>query len=196
MLAWLRWPRWRWAYVLLALLAAAFFASSVFEFAGGEAEWDESGGSRLALSGRVIEVTMRNPVTGLGPAAYRAYARMKPLPYMNAYWLDPAVNSHNNYVDLFAHGGLLGLVLFFWFSAEVIGLCSRLRKRLVNGFAAGYVNAMFAAWISALILMLFADWILPFVYNIGFPGFQASVLVWLFLGGLVVLERLADGAMT
>ena len=40
--------------------------------------------------------------------------------------------------------------------------------------------------------MLLADWILPFVYNIGFPGFQASVLVWLFLGGLVALENMPD----
>ena len=43
---------------------------------------------------------------------------------------------------------------------------------------------------GALIIMALADWILPFVYNIGFPGFQASVLVWLFLGGLVFLESL------
>ena len=190
-LAWLRWPRWRWAYVLLALLAVTIFFPAIFGFAGGEAEWDESGGSRLALIERVIEVTMRNPITGLGPAAYRAYARMTPLPYGRAYWLDPQVNSHNNYVDLFSQGGVLGLALFFWFSAEVIRLGWRLRARFADGFAAGYVNAMLAAWVGALVLMLFADWILPFVYNIGFPGFQASVLVWLFLGGLVALEQMA-----
>ena len=43
----------------------------------------------MALIGRVIEVTMRNPITGLGPAAYRSYARMTPLPYQRAYWLEP-----------------------------------------------------------------------------------------------------------
>ena len=66
----------------------------------------------------------------------------------------------------------------------------RLRSRFRTGFAAGYVNAMLAAWAGALMLMLFADWILPHVYNIGFPGFQASVLIWLFLGGLVALEQM------
>ena len=55
------------------------------------------------------------------------------------------------------------------------------------------MNAMLAAWIGALIVMVFADWILPHVYNIGFPGFQASVLVWLFLGGLVALEQMGGG---
>ena len=194
-LAWLRFPRLRWVVIVLvlALAVTGVLSSAVFNFAGGQAEWNESGGSRLALSARVVEVTMRNPITGLGPAAYRSYARMKPLSYLGAYWLEPAVNSHNNYVDLFAHGGLLGLILFFWFTAEVIGLCRRLRVRFTDGFAGGYVNAMLAAWIGALLLMVLADWILPSVYNIGFSGFQASVLVWLFLGGLVALERTEEG---
>ena len=47
------------------------FFPAFFDFAGGEAEWDESGGSRLRSSSRVVEVTMRNPITGLGPASYR-----------------------------------------------------------------------------------------------------------------------------
>jgi O-antigen ligase len=143
----------------------------------------------MVLIGRVLQVTMRNPVTGLGPAAYRPYARVEPLSYGGAYWIDPQINSHNNYVDLFSQTGLLGLGLFFWFAAEVFLLGWRLRTRFTENFAAGYVSAMLAAWASALTVMLFADWILPFVYNIGFPGFQASVLIWLFLGGLVTLEQ-------
>jgi hypothetical protein len=191
-LAWLRWPRLRWLAVifLLALVGTGFLSSAVYDFAGGDAEWEESGGARLALIGRVVEVTLRNPITGLGPAAYRPYARMKPLPYMRALWFEPNISSHNNYVDLFSHVGLLGLGLFLWFAVEVTGLALHLRACFTQGFAAGYVNAMLAAWASALTLMLFADWILPFVYNIGFLGFQASVLVWLFLGGLVALERM------
>ncbi len=33
---------------------------------------------------------MRNPITGLGPAAYRPYARMKPLQYERAFYALPA----------------------------------------------------------------------------------------------------------
>lgn len=194
-LAWLRWPRLRWPVIILLVVVAlsGVLTSAVYEFAGGDAEWQESGGSRMALIGRVLEVTMRNPITGLGPAAYRPYAGIKPLSYGQAFWVSPQINSHNNYVDLFAHVGLLGLALFLWFAIEVIRSALRLRQRFHAGFAAGYVNAMLAVWVGALILMLFADWILPFVYNIGFPGFQASVLVWLFLGGLVTLEGIAAG---
>ena len=192
-LAWLRWPRLRWlaVFLLVALAASGFLSSTVYEFAGGEAEWAESGGSRLALIGRVVEVTMRNPLTGLGPAAYREYARIEPLKSYAALWLSPRISSHNNWVDLFSHVGLLGLGLFLWFAAEVTRLGLRLRDHYTAGFAAGYVNAMLAVGAGALTLMLFADWILPFIYNIGFPGFQASVLVWLFLGGLVALEQIA-----
>jgi hypothetical protein len=42
-----------------------------------------------------------------------------------------------------------------------------------------------------MVIMMLGDWILPFVYNVGFSGFQASVLVWLFLGGLVAVEQMA-----
>jgi CHASE2 domain-containing sensor protein len=73
--------------------------------------------------------------------------------------------------------------------AEVAWLAWRLRRRLQGDFVAGYVNGMLAAWAGVMVVMLLLDWFLPFVYNVGFLGFQASVLVWLFLGGLVVLEN-------
>lgn len=192
-LLWLRFPRLSWplAVLVAALVITGVLIPSLYDFAGGDAEWATSGGSRLVLIERVVEVSMRNPITGLGPAAYRPYANMKPLPYQGAYWVAPQINSHNNYVDLFAHVGIVGLALFFWFAVEIARLGKRLRSRYTQGFAAGYVNSVLAAGVAALVIMAFADWILPFVYNIGFHGFQASVLVWLFLGGLVALENMA-----
>jgi hypothetical protein len=197
-LLWLRLPRLRWVIVivLIILFALGVLGPSIYQFAGGDAEWAVSGGSRMILIERVIEVSMRNPITGLGPAAYRLYADMRPLGYQRAYWVAPQINSHNNYVDLFAHGGILGLLLFFWFVWEIVRLGLALRKRYAHNFAAGYVNGMLAAGAGALTLMLLADWILPFVYNIGFPGFQASMLVWLFMGGLVALDNMPDPQVT
>lgn len=191
-LVWLRFPRLRWTIivVIVILIAIGALFPAIYEFAGGDEEWTNSGASRLVLIERVIDVTMRNPITGLGPAAYRPYANMTPLKYRGAYWLNPNVNSHNNYVDLFAHGGLVGIGLFLWFMAEVAKMAFRLRTRHEGGFAAGYVNGMIATWIAIMIIMLMLDWFLPFVYNVGFTGFQASVLVWLFLGGLVALDNM------
>jgi hypothetical protein len=190
-LVWLRFPRLRWPTVTLIVILAVtgLLFPTVYNFAGGDREWQLTGGSRLVLIQRVIEVTLRNPITGLGPAAYRFYAGMHPLPYLRAYWLEPQVNSHNNYVDLFAHTGVVGLALFAWFAMAVGGTGVRLRARYRDGFLGGYLNGVLAAGAGSLVLMMMADWILPHVYNIGFPGFQASVLVWLFLGGIVALGQ-------
>ncbi len=189
-LFWLRFPQARGGVIALVLILAlsGILFPSVYQFAGGDAEWTESGGSRLALIERVVGVTLRNPITGLGPASYRNYADREPLRYRNALWVNPRINSHNNYVDLFAHTGLLGLGLFLWFAWELFRLGWGLSARRTEGFTGGYVNGMTAAWVSSLVIMLLADWMLPFVYNIGFPGFQASLLVWLFLGGLVAVS--------
>ncbi len=191
-LVWLRWPRLRWLMIGMVVLLAVSGALFPFfyEFAGGDREWDQSGGARLVLIERVVEVTLRNPITGLGPAAYRPYANVKPLPYGRALWMTPQINSHNNYVDLFSHVGLVGLALFGWFVIALWRQGLRARHRHRQGFASGYVNGVLAAGASSLVIMLLADWLLPFVYNIGFYGFQASVLVWLFWGGMVVLDRL------
>jgi O-antigen ligase len=109
--------------------------------------------------------------------------------YQRAFWVAPTINSHNNYVDLFSHTGIVGLGLFLWFMAEVARLGLRLRRRYPQGFTAGYINGMLATMAGVMVLMLLLDWFLPFVYNVGFYGFQASVLVWLFLGGLVAIDR-------
>lgn len=196
LLIWLRFPRLRWPLLMLLVILAiaGVLFSSLYNFAGGDAEWRGSGESRLVLIGRVLEVTMRNPITGLGPAAYRRYAGLDPLPFGRAFWVEPRISSHNNYVDLFSHTGLIGLALFIWFVVELAWLGWRMHRRYTSGFAAGYVNGMLAVGAGALVIMLLADWILPFVYNIGFPGFQASVLVWLFMGGLVALEQMMHSA--
>jgi hypothetical protein len=69
LLAWLRWPRLRWPVILMLLVLAGtgILFSSIYDFAGGDAEWTESGGSRLTLISRVVELTWtHNPLTGLG----------------------------------------------------------------------------------------------------------------------------------
>jgi O-antigen ligase len=192
-LLWLRLPKWRWLAVsaLVVLTASGVLFQALYNFAGGDAKWEESGGSRQVLIQRVLEVSMRNPITGIGPAAYRAYGGTRPLQYQRAYWLTPVINSHNNYVDLFSQTGIIGLALFLWFMLELLRVAWKLRARYRDGFAGGYVAAMLSVWLSIMVIMALADWFLPFVYNIGFPGFQASVLVWMFLGGLLSLEHLS-----
>ena len=48
----------------------------------------------------------------------------------------------------------------------------------------------FSGVASSLVAGLLADWIVPFVYNIGIVGFRSSLLFWFFVGGLVAMKRL------
>lgn len=190
----LRFPRLRWValLVIIVLLAAGQVAPALWEFAGGEQRWIESGASRLVLISRVVGVTMRNPITGLGPASYRFYAGLEPLRFGRALWFHPQINSHNNWVDIFSFGGLLGLGLFGWLAWRIYQFGIGLTRATPDGFARAYANCMVALWGGLLAIMLLADWVFPFVYNIGFPGFQASILGWLFVGGLAVLPRRSE----
>jgi hypothetical protein len=191
-LVWLRLPKLRWIAISTAilLLASGVLFQALYTFAGGDAKWQESGASREVLIGRVLEDSMRNPITGIGPAAYRWYGMTRPLGYEGAWWVQPLINSHNNYVDLFSQTGVIGLVLFLWFMVELLRVGRKLQAHYTDGFAGGYIASMIGAWFSILVIMALADWFLPFVYNIGFPGFQASVLVWMFFGGLLFYEGL------
>lgn len=190
---WLRFPRMRWLAVttIAILTVTGVLFSAVYDFAGGDAKWSESGASREVLIGRVLELSMRNPITGLGPAAYRSYGFTKPLYYNGALWLEPKLNSHNNYVDLFSQVGLVGLGIFLWFMLEFVSIGWRLRSSFRDGFTGGYLAGMIGAWVGVMAIMALADWFLPFVYNIGFQGFQASLPIWMFFGGIVTLEQIA-----
>jgi hypothetical protein len=189
-LFWLKLPKLRWLVVSVVVILAAsgVLFQAIYNFAGGDAKWSESGASRGVLIGRVLEDSMRNPITGIGPAAYRWYGMTRPLGYEGAWWIQPLVNSHNNYVDLFSQTGIVGVALFLWFMIELLRVGWKLRVHYTAGFAGGYVAAMLGAWFAVMVLMALADWFLPFVYNEGFPGFQASVLIWMFFGGLLFYE--------
>jgi O-antigen ligase len=124
-----------------------------------------------------------NPIFGLGPANYYHYT---PLYAIYGYYVN--FNSHNNYWDMAAQTGLLGLGLFVWIVYALTRLGLSLRKRVRDGFSRAYVNTALAVLAASVFSGMLADWFLPFLYNIGFAGFRTSVLAWLFLGGLLSLD--------
>jgi hypothetical protein len=135
----------------------------------------------------IAEIIKVNPILGLGPSNYRWYTPLFPI---RGYAVQ--FNSHNQYVDLVAQSGLLGLAFFLWFFAEVGRLGLRLRTRVPDGFARAYVYGALGGLVGTLTSAMLGDWVLPFFYNVTLGGFRASVLPWLFLGGLVALERMYD----
>ena len=131
------------------------------------------------------EIIKVNPVFGLGPANYRFYTPLFPI---MGYWVE--FNSHNNYIDIIAQIGVLGLIAFLWFAWEVWRVGWSLLKRNLGGFGNAYVVGAMGGLVGMLVAGMLGDWVIPFVYNVGLKGFRASVLGWIFLGGLVALQQI------
>jgi hypothetical protein len=133
----------------------------------------------------MAQIIKISPLLGLGFANYYWYTPLFPI---RGYAV--SFNSHNNYIDLVAQTGLLGLVCFFWFLWEVGRLGWRLREVAPTGFAQAYVYGALGGLAGMAVAGMLGDWVLPFFYNVGLNGFRASMLGWLFLGGLVSLEQI------
>ena len=133
----------------------------------------------------MAQIIKINPILGLGFANYYWYTPLFPI---RGYAV--SFNSHNNYVDIVAQTGLVGLVCVLWFFWEVGWLGWRLRKEAPSGFAQAYVHGALGILAGMVVAGMFGDWILPFFYNIGLNGFRTSMLGWLFLGGLVSLGQM------
>ena len=139
--------------------------------------------TRVAAWRVLGKIILANPLLGLGPANY--YHDTALLPILGWY---VKFSSHNNYVDIVAQTGLVGLACFLWFMWDVGRVGWRLRGRAPAGFAQAYVYGALGGLAGTLAAAMLGDWFLPFVYNVGLPGFRASVLGWIFLGGLVALQ--------
>jgi O-antigen ligase len=141
--------------------------------------------TRLEAWRIMAEIIKANPVFGLGMANYYFYTPLFPiLGYRISF------NSHNNYIDIIAQTGLVGLFCFLWFFAELGLLGLYMRTRVPEGFPRAYVIGALGGLAGTIILGLLGDWVIPFIYNIGLEGFRASMFIFLFLGGLVAVARL------
>jgi O-antigen ligase len=181
----------RWALVVTAggILYAALNWASVYEklFTGG-GEYGQAWS--IYTRGEAwtvgLELAAHSPIIGFGPGNYYFYTPILTLIEWNVNFV-----VHNQYIDLLLQVGIFGVVCFAWFAAEIGLLGWRLRERVPEGFARAYVYACIGGLVGTLVAGMLVDWVLPNAYNIGLAGFRGSVLAWLFLGGLLVLERCA-----
>jgi hypothetical protein len=176
--------RWIWGLLAMGAAGAALKWDSIRSLLfGGDNQYSLM--TRLEAWRILGEIIKVNPIIGLGPANYYWYTPL----YSILGW-SVQFNSHNNYVDLVAQTGLVGLACFFWFAWEIGRLGWRLRERVPAGFARAYVYGALGGLVGTLVAGMLGDWFLPFIYNIGLAGFRASLLGWMFLGGLVAIEQM------
>jgi O-antigen ligase len=183
---WFRFPRAGSLIAMAALLLLVFKSSNLLYAVTSDTQgtlfpWQ----ARLAAWQIVLEVSKKSPILGLGFSNYYYYVELHPI---LGYYVP--FNSHNNYIDILAQTGILGLIILFWFFMIVWLEGWNLRKYIKPGFATGYLYACLGGLVGTLISGLLGDWFLPFVYNVGLTGFRTSVLGWVFLGGLIALKQI------
>ncbi len=144
-----------------------------------------SWGTRVDAWLVVLDISRVSPIIGLGFSNYYWYAKVFTI---RGYSIK--FNSHSQFVDIIAQTGVLGLACFMWILFEVGRLAWKLMNQLPDGFAKGYAYGVFAGVLGSLMAAFLVDWLLPFAYNIGLDGVRASILPWIFFGGLISVEQI------
>ncbi|GAB4458066.1 MAG: O-antigen ligase family protein [Anaerolineales bacterium] len=161
------------------LMVAAYLAQDLIST--DEYSW----GTRVDAWLVVLDIARVSPIIGLGFANYYWYAQIFTI---RGYRI--RFNSHSQFVDIIAQTGVLGLACFLWILFEIGRMAYRLMNELPEGFAKAYAYGIFAAVFGSLMAAFLVDWLLPFAYNIGLDGVRASVLPWIFFGGLISIEQM------
>jgi len=144
-----------------------------------------SWGTRLDAWRIVLEISRISPFLGMGFGNYYWYTPLFPIRGYHVVF-----NSHSQFVDLIAQTGYLGLLTFFWVFFDLGRLSWKLSKQLPDGFPRAYAYGILAGIIATPVAAFLGDWVLPFVYNIGLNGFRASILPWIFMGGVISIEQM------
>jgi O-antigen ligase len=179
MLIWLRSPR---AGLVITLAGSLMAARLIPDLLASDSYSISTRFDAWLIMAEIVKVS---PIVGMGFGNYYFYT-----PLFGIRGFEVSFNSHNNYVDIIAQTGIIGLISLLWFFLAVGRLGWRLRNRAPEGFPRAYVYGVLAALVASLVAGMLGDWMLPFVYNIGLQGFRTGVLIWFFLGGLVLIDSL------
>ena len=183
---WVGAPRLAFFVTLVGVAAAAFESQTIIQMVMvGDQEYSLL--TRREAFWVLAQIIGESPLLGLGPANYYYHTPN----YSILGWF-VSFSSHNNYVDIIAQTGLLGFATFCWLVVELALLGWRLRQRVPVGFTQAYVYGVIGGLAGTLVAATMADWLVPFVYNVGMQGFRSSVLGWIFLGGLVSVAAGVD----
>ncbi len=152
------------------------------------AELEEGSSGRPELWMRNLTHVANHPLFGMGPAGYAIYNM--------TYHAADARSTHNNYFDILAQTGALGMMAFLWLVSQLwrVGRQTMQINRGRRDFYEVYAVVTFSGLIGVMVGMMLGDWVLPFAYNETIGGFDNAVLTWVMLGGMVALERFGRGA--
>ena len=174
----------RWFVIALIAIGIIAFANQSFIADMTRSEEEEGADQRISIWEINLKLIRDHWLLGTGPAGYAVY-------YMT-YWPTDARSSHNNYLDIIAQFGVLGVFSWVWlaFIGTFEGL--RLYLRAPPGFFKTLAWMTTSGWLAAQASMMLGDWVLPFAYNQTIAGYKYTVYSWIFLGTLIALRPLIE----
>jgi O-antigen ligase len=176
--------------LIIAMAIGLFHRFDLVYEAVWESQVAEGDLTRLDIWGQAWDLLRQYPLFGTGPAGYSVY-------YMTYYiGSEFSMSTHSNYVDIAAQTGLVGALIFVWFSLAMVVVGLRACRRWRSGFAAGYAHGAFGGLIGVLVAMSLGDWFIPFVYNQTIVGFRYTAQSWVYLGFLAGLATLQPDSKT
>lgn len=145
-----------------------------------------AGGSNLrgGLWAKAFGYVLQHPLFGMGPAGYAVY-------YMT-YQPNDAMATHNNFFDVVAQHGFVGMAAFLWmFGTFFVVTFKSMRLHKGEGnFEEAFAVMGFAGAIASFAGMMLGDWLLPFAYTQTISGFDNAVFSWMFIGCAVALYHM------
>jgi len=148
---------------------------------------EEGDYQRLELWKTNLDLVSKHPLLGTGPAGYAVY-------YMT-YHPENARSTHNNYFDIIAQTGVIGISLYLWFFASLAWAGYKLFRvlRYQRDFEVAFAAGTLGGTVGAILSGMLGDWVIPFAYNQTIRGFDHSVYSWLLMGGMMALYRMKVG---
>ena len=172
--------------LLLALMFLIISDSNYYLGRVVKNESQESGYTRLEAWASNWGITKDHLLFGTGPAGYAVY-------YMS-YFPENAMATHSNYIDILAQTGIVGLSLVLWFFGALAWKGYQVSRRLRGrgDLLEALANVAFAGTLACIVIMGFGDWLFPFAYTQTIAGFDYAVFNWLFMGMILVIDRLTQ----
>jgi len=142
---------------------------------------DEGGLGRLDIWRLNLGHVANHWLFGMGPAGYALYNIF--------YHPTEARSTHNNYFDVLAQTGVVGLLIFVWLLIRFLQVGLNTRAAVANqlDFKEMLANATLGGLFGTIVGMALGDWVLPFAFNQTISGFDNALYTWLFLGCMVSL---------
>jgi hypothetical protein len=168
--------------LIILLVRSDYYINQFFVNEAGE-----SGYTRLDAWAQNWRITKDHLLFGTGPAGYAVY-------YMS-YFPDQAMATHNNYLDIVAQTGLVGMALVAWFFIAQLVMAVRLVRRLRGrrDFYEAMANVSLAGTLACIVIMAFGDWLFPFAYTQTIAGYDYALYNWIFMGFTLAIDRLTRG---